>query len=87
MSRLRSAAVLCGPTAVVAGALLAAAPAAAECVSSNGTTVCSQGSVRGTDNGQGPGTLDTGPAWPYPCEYDWYCNDGELSIIFSPGRN
>ncbi|MCG7594380.1 hypothetical protein [Mycobacterium sp. PSTR-4-N] len=87
MSRRRSAALLCGPTAMVAGALAVAAPAAAECVSSNGTTVCSQGSVRGTDNGQGPGTLDTGPAWPYPCEYDWYCNDGGLSIIFTPGRN
>ncbi|KRE28081.1 hypothetical protein ASG82_11605 [Mycobacterium sp. Soil538] len=78
---------MCAPSALVAGALAVAAPAAAECVSSNGTTVCSQGTVRGTNNGQGPGSLDTGPAWPYPCEYDWYCNDGGLSIIFTPGRN
>ncbi|KMO70322.1 hypothetical protein EV589_0514 [Mycobacterium sp. BK558] len=87
MSRRRAAAALLAPSSVVAFALAGAAPADAECVSSNGTTVCSQGTVRGTNNGQGPGSLDTGPAWPYPCEYDWYCNDGGLSIIFTPGRN
>ncbi len=87
MSDLRRAALVLAPAVVIAGALVAAAPAAAECVSSNGTTVCSQGSVRGTDNGQGPGSLNTGPAWPYPCDYDWYCGDGGLSIVFTPGRN
>ena len=87
MSRLRAAAFLCAAAAPIAGAMGLAPPADAECVSSNGTTVCSQGTVRGTNNGQGPGTLDTGPTWPYPCEYDWYCNDGGLSIIFTPGRN
>ncbi|MEH3141830.1 MAG: hypothetical protein PGN37_16960 [Mycobacterium kyogaense] len=87
MSRLRAAAALYGSSALFAAALAVAPAAGAECVSSNGTTVCSQGSVRGTNNGQGPGTLDTGPAWPYPCDYDWYCDDGGLSIIFSPGRN
>ncbi len=87
MSRLRGLSAALAPSALVAGALAVAPPAEAECVSSNGTTVCSQGTVRGTDNGQGPGSLDTGPAWPYPCENDWYCNDGGLSIIFTPGRN
>ncbi|MCV7192609.1 hypothetical protein [Mycolicibacterium brumae] len=47
-----------------------APPAAADCVSSGGTTICSQGDVRGAD-GSGPGVYS-----PYPCEYDWYCYDG-----------
>lgn len=83
----RAAALVLAPSVVVAGALVTSVPAAADCVSSSGTTVCSQGTVRGSDTGQGPGTLNTGPAWPYPCDYDWYCNDGGLSIIFTPGRH
>lgn len=70
------------PAAFAAG-LVTAPSAAADCVSSSGTTICSQGSVRGSDSGQGPGL--SGPAVPYPCEYDWYCDDGDLNIILDPG--
>lgn len=60
------------------GALLTAAPpATADCVSSGGTTICSQGDVRGTDTGGGP---TTGPYSPYPCEYDWYCRDDNFDV-------
>lgn len=61
--------------------LIVAPPAAAECTSSGGSTVCAQGSVRGAD---GP-PMSTGPYYPYPCEYDWLCDDGGLSIIVNPG--
>lgn len=59
---------------VTVGVEFAVAPsAAADCVSSSGTTICSQGDVRGADTGDGPsGSTYT----PYPCEYDWYCYDG-----------
>ena len=66
-------------------ALGVASPSRADCVSSNGTTLCSQGSARGEDNGQGPGTLSTGPYVPYPCAYDWNCAGGGLSIVLGPG--
>ena len=72
------------PAAVVAVGLLVAPSAAADCLSSSGTTICSQGSVRGSDTGQGPGTM-SGPVVPYPCEYDWYCDDWDLDVILDPG--
>lgn len=66
-------------------ALGVASPSRADCVSSNGTTLCSQGSARGEDNGQGPGSMSGGPYVPYPCAYDWNCGGGGLSIVLSPG--
>lgn len=65
-------------------ALGVAPPSDADCVSSNGTTLCSQGTARGEDNGEGPGSL-SGPYVPYPCAYDWTCGGGGLSIVLSPG--
>jgi hypothetical protein len=61
--------------------------ARADCVSSGGTTICSQGDVRGADTGVGPGE---GPSVPYPCDLDWYCYDGSswdlgLDIDVDPG--
>lgn len=69
---------LCAAVAVTLPAatmgVLGAPVAAAECVSSAGTTLCSQGEVRGGDTGEGPGSLNTGGPWmPYPCENDWTC--------------
>lgn len=66
-------------------ALGVASPSGADCVSSNGTTLCSQGSSRGADTGEGPGSLSSGPYMPYPCAYDWNCGGGGLSIVLSPG--
>ena len=74
---MRLAAVSAAPVVALAtfGAVVAGAPpAAADCVSTGGTTICSQGDVRGSDTDAGPS--GTGPSAPYPCEYDWYCNDG-----------
>ncbi|BBY98875.1 hypothetical protein [Mycolicibacterium fallax] len=63
------------------GAVVAGAPtAAADCVNSGGTTICSQGDVRGADS-SGSGTYA-----PYPCEYDWYCYDGGgVGVVFGAG--
>lgn len=46
--------------------------ASADCSSTGGTTICSQGDVRGGGGGGGPGS---GPSVPYPCEYDYMCDD------------
>lgn len=68
--------------AAVAAAGLAFAPSAvADCVSSSGTTVCGQGTVRGSNSGEGPGSM-SGPVMPYPCTYDWYCDDDGFGITF-----
>lgn len=61
------------------GALASAAPALADCTNAGGVTVCAQGDVRGTDGGAASG--NTGPYFPYPCEYDYYCNDWGADLI------
>ena len=67
---------------LVLGGLALSAPAAADCISSAGTTLCGQGSARGGNTGEGPGTM-SGPMVPYPCSYDWYCDDdGGFGITF-----
>jgi len=75
---------------VLVGAGLTAVPipvAAADCTSAGGTTICSQGDVRGSNTGAGP-SGSSGPYVPYPCDYDWtYCNDAwgwELDINLDP---
>lgn len=75
---MRLAYVLVAPSLVISGLavvpITVAPTAAADCTSSGGTTLCSQGDSRGTDSGSGPsGGAD--PYVPYPCGYDWYCND------------
>ena len=55
--------LLVAPIVVVAG--IAVAPTSgAECTTTGNTTVCSAG-----------GGTDRGPVVPYPCGYDYYCND------------
>ena len=77
----RSAAAL--TRSAVAGALLTGAlltgaqSAAADCVSSGGTTICSQGDVRGSSD----------PYYPYPCEDDWFCRSGNGGIAAVPGTD
>lgn len=73
--------LLTAAVAVAGAGLVLAAPAAADCVSSAGTTVCGQGTVRGSNSGEGPGTR-SGPVMPYPCTYDWYCDDDGFGITF-----
>ena len=80
-----AAAVIAVAALDLALAIGVASSANADCVSSNGTTLCSQGSSRGSDTGEGPGTMSGGPYVPYPCAYDWNCNGGGLSIMLSPG--
>jgi hypothetical protein len=60
--------------------LIVAPTAVAACNNSAGTTICAQGSVSGSDL---PAS-SSGPYYPYPCEYDWLCDDGGLSIAINP---
>lgn len=62
------------PVAVLGAGLVGAPAAAADCITSAGTTLCGQGSARGANTGEGPGSM-SGPYVPYPCAYDWYCDD------------
>lgn len=63
--------------AVIGTGLIAPTPALADCTSTAGTTVCSQGDVRGANTGPGPGANP--PSYPYQC---WYCNDGGWGLTF-----
>jgi hypothetical protein len=64
------------------GGLITAPPALADCTSSGGVTICAQGTVDGPSGQPGPAA---GPYYPYPCEDDWMCDDGGVSIIVDPG--
>ena len=66
--------------AVAAAMVVTAPPAGAECTSTNGVTICAQGTVSGQSNVPS----SSGPYYPYPCEEDWLCDDGGLSIIVDP---
>lgn len=61
--------------------IVTAPQAAADCSYAGGVTICSQGEVRGPDGVP----TSSGPYVPYPCEYDWYCSDGDVDIILDPG--
>ena len=65
--------LLVAPLLLLAG--VAGAPtAAANCTTSGNTTICSLGD--GDDEltpDKGPSNL---PFVPYPCAYDYYCNEG-----------
>lgn len=81
--RIRGIALSFGLTlsAVSAGVVMAA-PAYANCISSEGITVCAQGQARGADTGEGP--VDhhhSGPYYPYPCDSDFYCENSPLDYI------
>lgn len=45
----------------------------ADCVTSNGATLCSDGQTRGSANNRGPSVR--GPFVPYPC-YSLHCGNG-----------
>ena len=69
-------------TAAPIGIVVTAPSAGADCNSVGGTTVCSQGEVRGPDGVPRAAT----PVVPYPCENDWYCGtDRDLNISRPPG--
>lgn len=65
------------------GQLTGIPSASAECTNAGGVTVCAQGQVRGS--AVAPDNL-TGPWYPYPCEYDYYCNDGGADRILDVTR-
>ncbi|ANE81838.1 hypothetical protein A7U43_23445 [Mycobacterium adipatum] len=80
--------VLAVPVLIGAGLGAAPTPAAtADCTSAGGTTICSQGEVRGSNTGDGP-SGSSGPYVPYPCDYDWYaCDDAwgwEIDVNLDP---
>lgn len=63
---------------VAVGAGLTVTPTAtADCTSSAGTIVCSQGDVRGANTGQGPGSLPS-----YNPNYCWWCDNNGWGLTF-----
>ncbi|MDW5611047.1 hypothetical protein [Mycolicibacterium sp. D5.8-2] len=76
---------LCVAPVVMSTGIALAPPAAADCTSAGGTTICSQGEVRGATGGGGP----SGPYVPYPCDVNYYeCNewwDFDADIDIDPG--
>jgi hypothetical protein len=82
---MRLLSVLVAPVVVIGG--LAIAPTAeADCTSTGGTTICAQGTSRGANTGQGP-SGGSGPSVPYPCDYDWYCDDDNWGVNFDVDWN
>jgi hypothetical protein len=69
-------AMLAAASAVLASTLVAAPPAAADCVDGGGVTLCSQGESRVSNTSPVPRAT---PYVPYPCDMDWSCDEG-LSI-------
>ena len=69
-------AMLAAASAALASTLVAAPPAAAECVDGGGVTLCSQGETRVSNTSPVPRAT---PYVPYPCDMDWSCDQG-LSI-------
>ncbi|BBX70282.1 hypothetical protein MPSYJ_37430 [Mycolicibacterium psychrotolerans] len=62
---------------LIAAGLTATPTATADCTSSAGTSVCSQGDVRGANTGQGPGSVPT-----YNPNYCWWCNNDGWGLTF-----
>jgi hypothetical protein len=52
--------------------LLTASPAVAECATAADLTMCSESAVLPM------------PMYPYPCDLDWMCGDGGMSLMFDP---
>lgn len=63
--------------AVLAASGLSVTPIAADCTTSGNTTICSVGGADGS-----------GPYVPYPCQYDYYCDDSygwQFDLDADPG--
>jgi hypothetical protein len=74
--------LLCGLVTVMApiGVVTMAPQASAECIDAGGVTVCAQGQVSGPDGVARPQT----PYVPYPCEFDWLCDDSDADVPVGP---
>lgn len=87
---MRLVSVVAVPVLLGAGITIApnAPIASADCTTAGQTTICSQGDVRGSNSGGGPGS---GPYVPYPCDINWYdCDnywewDIDLDADINPG--
>jgi hypothetical protein len=65
---------------VLSFGVVTASPAAADCERAGGISLCSEGAG-------GKGASVALPYYPYPCEDDWLCADGGLSLLDSGGLN
>lgn len=71
---IRLSGVGCLAAALFSALPVTVAPAAhADCITSNGATLCSDGEARGPENNRGASVR--GPFVPYPC-YSLYCGNG-----------
>lgn len=75
------------PPVAISTGIAIAPPAVADCTSAGGTTICSQGTVRGSNTGDGPS--GSGPYAPYPCDVNYYdCEawwETDFDVIVDPG--
>ena len=60
--------------------IVTASPSVADCENAGGISLCSEG-----DDGKGASIAL--PYYPYPCEDDWLCADGGLSLLDTGGLN
>jgi hypothetical protein len=89
---MRLFSVLAVPVLIGAGISMTPIPVAvADCTSTGGTTICSQGESRGANTGDGPS--GSGSYLPSVCDFDdWYgCDDDwgweiDLDADLDPGR-
>jgi hypothetical protein len=75
-------AAILAASAALASTLVAAPPAAADCISARGPdplTLCSQGESRKSNTSPVPRST---PYFPLDCDVDWLCNQG-LGIALS----
>ena len=66
-------AMLAAASAALASTLVAAPPAAADCIDGGGVTLCSQGESRKSNTSPVPRAT---PYVPYDCDVDWTCGSG-----------
>lgn len=60
--------------------IVTAGPAMADCEKAGGISLCSEGAG-------GKGASVALPYFPYPCDDDWLCADGGLSLLDTGGLN
>lgn len=54
--------------------IVTASPATADCENAGGISLCSEGAG-------GKGASVALPYYPYPCDDDWLCGDGGVSLL------
>jgi hypothetical protein len=73
IAKIKVVAALAFPA--VSASLVTAGPAMADCTSMADMTVCGEA-------GMAAEAVTPMPVYPYPCDLDWYCDGGGMSLMF-----